>query len=254
MRDANFRLPTGKPYIARFHADWVDATLRPPFPCLVCEFRKDRYGADSALSSLVLWRPMPRWLCSILFLLRRFLSSWPFFMAPGTGVMLYLLFHPRNQWLVANRSRVEREGCVALTFDDGPDPVDTPKLLDLLREKSVKATFFVVGKRADAASGDRAPRLGRRAPDRQSHLVAPTVCSVFSRRGGCGPRSSAARRAFAASVASGRAISAPRLACVIPFCASSARGGAGVYLLAHSDAVIHSSEIPVFLPGASWTK
>jgi peptidoglycan-N-acetylglucosamine deacetylase len=39
--------------------------------------------------------------------------------------------------------------CLALTFDDGPDPVDTPKLLDLLREKGVKATFFVVGKRAD---------------------------------------------------------------------------------------------------------
>lgn len=56
----------------------------------------------------------------------------------GTGVMLYLLFYPRSQWLVANRSQVERDGCVALTFDDGPDPVDTPRLLDLLREKNVK--------------------------------------------------------------------------------------------------------------------
>src|SRR5437764_3390305 len=34
---------------------------------------------------------------------------------------------------------------VALTFDDGPDPTWTPKLLDLLRERSVPATFFVVG-------------------------------------------------------------------------------------------------------------
>jgi cellulose synthase/poly-beta-1,6-N-acetylglucosamine synthase-like glycosyltransferase/peptidoglycan/xylan/chitin deacetylase (PgdA/CDA1 family) len=34
---------------------------------------------------------------------------------------------------------------VALTFDDGPDPTWTPKLLDLLREKHVPATFFVVG-------------------------------------------------------------------------------------------------------------
>ena len=34
---------------------------------------------------------------------------------------------------------------VALTFDDGPDPTWTPKLLDLLREKDVHATFFVVG-------------------------------------------------------------------------------------------------------------
>ena len=34
---------------------------------------------------------------------------------------------------------------VALTFDDGPDPTWTPKLLDLLQEKHVSATFFVVG-------------------------------------------------------------------------------------------------------------
>lgn len=37
---------------------------------------------------------------------------------------------------------------VALTFDDGPDPVNTPKLLDLLRQHRVKATFCVVGSRA----------------------------------------------------------------------------------------------------------
>lgn len=36
---------------------------------------------------------------------------------------------------------------VALTFDDGPDPVHTPQLLDLLRRNRVKATFCLVGKR-----------------------------------------------------------------------------------------------------------
>ena len=55
---------------------------------------------------------------------------------------------------------------VALTFDDGPDPVDTPKLLDLLREKGVKATFFVVGKRAD-----QYPEIVRRAWT-EGHLIA----------------------------------------------------------------------------------
>src|SRR5580700_7817547 len=83
-----------------------------------------------------------------------------------TLLILYLLFHPRNQWLVANRSRVDGAGCVALTFDDGPDPVDTPKLLDLLREKNVKATFFVVGKRAD-----QYPEIVRRAWA-EGHLIA----------------------------------------------------------------------------------
>jgi peptidoglycan/xylan/chitin deacetylase (PgdA/CDA1 family) len=37
---------------------------------------------------------------------------------------------------------------VALTFDDGPDPVNTPVLLDLLGEHRVKATFSLVGWRA----------------------------------------------------------------------------------------------------------
>ncbi len=35
---------------------------------------------------------------------------------------------------------------IALTFDDGPDPMATPKILDMLNREGVKATFFVVGK------------------------------------------------------------------------------------------------------------
>jgi peptidoglycan/xylan/chitin deacetylase (PgdA/CDA1 family) len=37
---------------------------------------------------------------------------------------------------------------VALTFDDGPDPINTPKILDLLAQQGVKATFCLVGFRA----------------------------------------------------------------------------------------------------------
>jgi peptidoglycan/xylan/chitin deacetylase (PgdA/CDA1 family) len=40
---------------------------------------------------------------------------------------------------------------VALTFDDGPDPVNTPKVLDLLRQCGVKATFCVNGIKVAAA-------------------------------------------------------------------------------------------------------
>ena len=35
---------------------------------------------------------------------------------------------------------------IALTFDDGPEEEWTPKILDILKQKNVKATFFVVGK------------------------------------------------------------------------------------------------------------
>lgn len=34
---------------------------------------------------------------------------------------------------------------IALTFDDGPNPVKTPEMLDILKENGVVATFFVVG-------------------------------------------------------------------------------------------------------------
>ena len=36
-------------------------------------------------------------------------------------------------------------GKLALTFDDGPDPDWTPKILDILKEKGVHASFFIIG-------------------------------------------------------------------------------------------------------------
>ena len=34
---------------------------------------------------------------------------------------------------------------IALTFDDGPHPKNTPRLLDMLRQRNIKATFYVIG-------------------------------------------------------------------------------------------------------------
>jgi cellulose synthase/poly-beta-1,6-N-acetylglucosamine synthase-like glycosyltransferase/peptidoglycan/xylan/chitin deacetylase (PgdA/CDA1 family)/spore germination protein YaaH len=42
---------------------------------------------------------------------------------------------------------------VALTFDDGPDPKWTPKILDILKAENVKAAFFLVGARAEEYPG-----------------------------------------------------------------------------------------------------
>ncbi|HHY10693.1 MAG TPA: polysaccharide deacetylase family protein [Firmicutes bacterium] len=38
---------------------------------------------------------------------------------------------------------------VALTFDDGPDRTNTPKILDILKEEKVVATFFVLGQKVE---------------------------------------------------------------------------------------------------------
>jgi peptidoglycan/xylan/chitin deacetylase (PgdA/CDA1 family) len=59
----------------------------------------------------------------------------------------------------------KRAGEVALTFDDGPNPKWTPRLLDVLGEHGVKATFFMLGSRAQAE-----PELVRRVAA-QGHLI-----------------------------------------------------------------------------------
>ena len=41
-------------------------------------------------------------------------------------------------------------GKLALTFDDGPDPEWTPQILDILKAKGVKASFFVIGANAES--------------------------------------------------------------------------------------------------------
>src|ERR1700730_9518183 len=45
--------------------------------------------------------------------------------------------------ILTNGPRTKRE--IAMTFDDAPDANFTPKILDILKKKGVKATFFVVG-------------------------------------------------------------------------------------------------------------
>lgn len=59
---------------------------------------------------------------------------------------------------VLRRRGVTDDRLVALTFDDGPDPRYTPRILNILRRERVKATFFVVGVNARAH-----PELVRRA-------------------------------------------------------------------------------------------
>ncbi|OGL46933.1 MAG: hypothetical protein A2161_14045 [Candidatus Schekmanbacteria bacterium RBG_13_48_7] len=74
-----------------------------------------------------------------------------FLYTSGTIFMIYLIFYPRSQLLVSNRSQVHcpEKRCIALTFDDGPSGENTREILRILREKNVKVTFFVIGKQAE---------------------------------------------------------------------------------------------------------
>ena len=51
----------------------------------------------------------------------------------------------------------DRDDAIYLTFDDGPDPLHTPALLDLLRDHGARASFFLIGREAE-----RYPELVKR--------------------------------------------------------------------------------------------
>jgi peptidoglycan-N-acetylglucosamine deacetylase len=70
--------------------------------------------------------------------------------APGAWAGYTLGSHLLTLGSVWRGSAAKRE--VALTFDDGPDPEQTPRILDILDAHHAKATFFLIGERATRAA------------------------------------------------------------------------------------------------------
>lgn len=68
----------------------------------------------------------------------------------AAGGWAYAALYPTSQLFGATLVSPERLGEIALTFDDGPNPVWTPRLLEVLAGHHIKATFFLVGKYAEA--------------------------------------------------------------------------------------------------------
>jgi peptidoglycan-N-acetylglucosamine deacetylase len=83
-------------------------------------------------------------------------GQWPW--ALGAVVINHLLvaaigLWPRSHWLGPNWTRLPAAATarneIALTIDDGPDPVVTPQVLDMLDQYAVRATFFCIGENAE---------------------------------------------------------------------------------------------------------
>ncbi|MDI6717254.1 MAG: polysaccharide deacetylase family protein [Actinomycetota bacterium] len=64
--------------------------------------------------------------------------------ASGTGENLLLTMEAAKLHRISGVDKV-----VALTFDDGPDPRYTPRVLNILARENIKATFFLIGKQVD---------------------------------------------------------------------------------------------------------
>ncbi len=107
------------------------------------------------------WRPAPAIVVSCLLHGAAVLALaasprlWPWIFAAVAAnhlVLFAAVFWPRGRLLGPNFARlpvaaVERNE-VSLTFDDGPDPEVTPRVLDLLDRYGMRASFFCVGDKA----------------------------------------------------------------------------------------------------------
>src|SRR2546425_10940117 len=62
------------------------------------------------------------------------------------GITAYGAVYPRSQIFGPAIWCTNSPRKLALTFDDGPNPAITPKLLDLLDRYDAKATFFLIGR------------------------------------------------------------------------------------------------------------
>lgn len=65
--------------------------------------------------------------------------------------------------------RGPRDGrTISLTFDDGPDPESTPRVLDILAARGIRASFFLIGERA-ARYGSLVRRIAEAGHDLGNH-------------------------------------------------------------------------------------
>ncbi|MDP2671681.1 MAG: glycosyltransferase [bacterium] len=63
----------------------------------------------------------------------------------GSGTIIQINADQEKNTYSINREKSNKEKTVVLSFDDGPDPNYTPKILEILKKENVSATFFVVG-------------------------------------------------------------------------------------------------------------
>ncbi len=88
----------------------------------------------------------------------------------GVVLLLFALFYASYSiragvYIKAYCRKRTARAIAALSFDDGPHPQYTPKILDLLKRYNVKAAFFVVGK-----NGEQYPEIVKRMVD-EGHIV-----------------------------------------------------------------------------------
>jgi peptidoglycan/xylan/chitin deacetylase (PgdA/CDA1 family) len=106
--------------------------------------------------------------------------GWVWAIAGGAciaGVYCWAVLRPGCQWLGPVTCRTGGRG-VLITIDDGPDPHDTPRLLELLDEHQMKAVFFMIGEKV-AAHPELAREVVRRGHTIGNHTMSHPQASFW---------------------------------------------------------------------------
>jgi peptidoglycan-N-acetylglucosamine deacetylase len=137
------------------------------------------------------WRPTPLLAFSVLMhaaalvVLAVHIDEWPWVLGAlvadhvliGVGVLW-----PQSRWLGPNLVRLPdaaiRRGEVCLTFDDGPDPIITAQVLDILDAHAAKASFFCIAEKV-ASHPQIVREISRRGHSVENHSCHHRTAFAF---------------------------------------------------------------------------
>jgi peptidoglycan/xylan/chitin deacetylase (PgdA/CDA1 family) len=148
-------------------------------------------GAGLTSPAPLAWRPPPVVVASVALHVLAVIAfsiwpeEWPWILAVLASNHLALgalVLAPRGSLLGPNICRLPAaaatRGEVSLTFDDGPDPVLTPQVLDLLERHGARASFFCIGEKA-AALRHIVEEIARRGHSVENHSQRHSYAFAF---------------------------------------------------------------------------
>lgn len=155
--------------VAGFAWAWIGLAVLNLAACLLLALKR---SLEPAGRNAVAWRMFLLVMSHLLALAAGWRWGWEWALAGGAsiaGLYCRAVLRPGCQWLGPVTCRTSGRG-ILITVDDGPDPHDTPRLLDLLDEHQAKAVFFMIGEKV-AAHPELAREVLRRGHSIGNHTM-----------------------------------------------------------------------------------
>lgn len=128
----------------------------------------------------IIWRLSLLVMLHLLVIVSGLIWGWPCAVFGGAviaAIYCFAVLSPSSQWLGPVYLRTNRSQ-ILITIDDGPDPHDTPILLDLLDQHQTKAIFFMIGEKV-RAHPELAREVIRRGHEIGNHTMTHPQASFW---------------------------------------------------------------------------